>query len=547
MKRFTTLFMAVTACLPLLAQTTPDDEVTFEVNQITYVVPDISKNEIAITDCKATDKVIIPETITYNETEYTVKAIYEDAFYYSDATSIELPNSIDSIGKHVFSSSKSLTSIKLPEKLKYLGRDAFSACSELLSIELPETLTGIPENAFFTCYKLNSIKFPSKLEYIGNSAFYKAGMTSVELPETCDSIGKSCFFLCPELKSIQLSSNTHFIGEGAFRGCAKLETFTIPEKIDSLDNNTLMDCSSLTSIHLPANLTKLGICVFGGTGIKSYTVDEENPSFQVIDNVVYDKEKRLLYAFPQGKSEYTIPEGVIGIWGGAFYGTEISSVVLPESMKALDESTFAFSQLSSINFPEALIYMGPTALYDTQFTDITLPKNMTLIYEGLLEYCKKLTSVTIPEKVTFIDTHAFFFDTNLTEVHCLGTTPPQVYEFYEEDESPFGYVDLSACKLYVPIGCKETYYENGWDFFGKDNIIEETTGIETNARESEWAVYEENGTLRITVQKPLLINIYDVTGNHIYEKLISDTQNIPLPKGIYLVKGGGKVHKVAIK
>ena len=50
MKRFTTLFMAVTACLPLLAQTTPDDEVTFEVNQITYVVPDISKNEIAITD-----------------------------------------------------------------------------------------------------------------------------------------------------------------------------------------------------------------------------------------------------------------------------------------------------------------------------------------------------------------------------------------------------------------------------------------------------------------------------------------------------------------
>jgi len=87
---------------------------------------------------------------------------------------------------------------------------------------------------------INSIKFPSKLEYIGNSAFYKAGMTSVELPETCDSIGKSCFFLCPELKSIQLSSKTHFIGEGAFRGCAKLETFTIPEKIDSLDNNTLI-------------------------------------------------------------------------------------------------------------------------------------------------------------------------------------------------------------------------------------------------------------------------------------------------------------------
>lgn len=441
-------------------------QIEFTQDETTYVVT--GSNEAAIKKSKAAGELTLPSSVTNDGVTYTVTAIKDEAFKWSEITKLVLPATIDTIGMQAFGSCAKLTDITLPDGLSVIKPYAFSGCKVLETVVLPQGLKAVPNNLFFTCYALRSVTLPPHIKYIGSAAFYKTAIESIEIPESCDSIAKTAFLFCAQLKNITLPENLRYLGAAALQGCVKLSSFIIPQKIDSLCDELLMECSGLTSLHIPASMTKIGKSVFAKSGIQTFTIADNHPTLRLTDGVIYDKAQKMLMAFPtRGKTSYTIPDGVIGIWGGAFYGSDITSAKLPESMKAIDESTFAESQLSSINFPESLIFLGPTSLYRTQFTELELPKNNTILYEGVLAYCPNLTSVTIPAKVTYIDTHAFSQNKKLTQVTCLGTTPPALYDYYEEDENPFGWVSRDNVTLYVPQGCVAAYKATSWNMFSK--------------------------------------------------------------------------------
>lgn len=458
MKKIFTLLFCGVAFSSLCAQT------EFTQGGVTYTVT--GETSVSIKKSQATGEVVLPENVTEGGKTYDVKSIGREAFKWSSLTSIVLPASLDTIGYNAFGSCSKLTRITLPDNLSVIEPYAFSGCSVLESITLPTGLKAISNNVFFTCYALRSVNIPAGVKYIGSAAFYKTAIETVVVPEGCDSIAKTAFLFCAQLSDLQLPKTLRHLGAAALQGCKKLTTLVVPEKIDSLSDELLMECSGLTSLHFPATLTKLGRSVFAKSGISAFTVAEDHPTFKLIDGAVYTKNQKLLMAFPtRGRKSCEIPEGVIGIWGGAFYGSDIESVKLPESMVAIDESAFAESQLSSINFPKSLIFLGPTALYRTQFKELTLPENNTVLYDGLVAYCPNLESVTIPEKVTFIDSHVFSQNKKLTKITCLGATPPGLYDYYEEDESPFGWITKDAVTLFVPQGTTAAYKATSWNMF----------------------------------------------------------------------------------
>jgi len=89
--------------------------------------------------------------------------------------------------------------------------------------------------------------------------------------------------------------------------------------------------------------------------------------------------------------------------------------------------------------------------------------------------CTGLTSVIIPHRVTSIDGEAFFGCTGLTSITLECETPPDVDPF-----ATFGYVSLSNCTLYVPVGSKTAYRAaEGWGEF--HNIVEYTFSPEVLA------------------------------------------------------------------
>jgi hypothetical protein len=99
-----------------------------------------------------TGDIIIPETVTYSDVEYSVTSIGYAAFYAcSSLTSIELPASVTEIDEDAFSDCSSLTSIKLPASVTEIGDWAFYDCISLTSIKLPSSLTSIGYAAFNSC------------------------------------------------------------------------------------------------------------------------------------------------------------------------------------------------------------------------------------------------------------------------------------------------------------------------------------------------------------------------------------------------------------
>ena len=171
-----------------------------------------------------------------------VKSIYNEAFKNSSITSIEIPDSVTSIGNSAFSSCSSLTSIEIPDSVTSIGNSAFSSCSSLTSIEIPDSVTSIGRGAFSYC---NSALYTTE----NNLKYVKANNNPYCL--LIEATNKN-------LSTYTINSQTKYIGYGVFRDCARLSSIEIPNSVTSIGEEVFYNCNSLTSIEIPDSVTSIG-------------------------------------------------------------------------------------------------------------------------------------------------------------------------------------------------------------------------------------------------------------------------------------------------
>ena len=162
---------------------------------------------------------------------------------------------VNQIDKEVFKDMPALTSIEMPESVTTIGESAFEGCTGLTSIKLPEGLTCIESNTFKGCSGLTSLEIPKSLTTIGLDAFSSCrGLTSIEVPEGVTSIEPGAFHSCSGLKSITLPLTLTYIGKSTFTGCESLTSIILPEGIDTIRLSSFWSCSALNEVHFPASL-----------------------------------------------------------------------------------------------------------------------------------------------------------------------------------------------------------------------------------------------------------------------------------------------------
>ena len=146
----------------------------FEVDGIYY---NIYGNEAAVTFevenvGSYSGDVVIPETVVHDGVEYPVTAIGYKAFCYCyNLTSIEIPNSIDSISSHAFRSCEKLQRVVIPNSVVTLYPCAFHSCTGLKSVVIGNSVPVIDEYCFQYCYQLTDVVIGSSVRYLAIQAF----------------------------------------------------------------------------------------------------------------------------------------------------------------------------------------------------------------------------------------------------------------------------------------------------------------------------------------------------------------------------------------
>ena len=231
-------------------------------------------------------------------------------------------------------------------------------------------------------------------------------------------IGYQAFYKCSSLTSVTIPNSVTSIGTSAFEGCSSLTSVTIPSSVTSIGSYAFSDCSTLTSITIPNSVTSIGHHVFNGCVLpkdkfinnSAYTsnhwgvtlVDKEQNGLLIKDNVVVGAKRDITTA--------TIPNGIVGIGGGAFrHCSSLTSVTIPNSVTSIEDWAFGnCSSLTSVTIPNSVTSIGYHAFYGcSSLTSVTIPEGVTSIGGGAFADCSSLTSVTIPNSVTSIGWNAF--------------------------------------------------------------------------------------------------------------------------------------------
>ena len=298
----------------------------FEVDGIYYGINDDGETVYVTSgDVKYSGEVVIPSTVTYDSTTYSVTSIGKKAFYEcSGLTSVTIPESVTNIGEYAFDSCSGLTSVTIPESVSEIGKWAFTDCSGLTKVEISDIAAwcnivfgNVSANPLYNAHNLylngelvTNLEIPESATKIGNSAFVGcSGLTSVTIPESVTTIGNYAFENCSGLTSVTIPKSVTKIGGLAFYNCSGLTSVTIPESVTKIGENAFAFCCGLTSVVYNAeNCTSMGVSVFYGcNNLTALTIGE---NVKTIPRCAFKDCSRL--------TSVTIPESVTSIGDYAF-------------------------------------------------------------------------------------------------------------------------------------------------------------------------------------------------------------------------------------
>ena len=261
----------------------------YEVDGIYYGINDDGKTVYVTSgDVKYSGEVVIPSTVTYDSTTYSVTSIGEEAFYEcSGLTSVTIPESVTEIGENAFAFCRGLTKVEISDIAAwcnivfgdYHANPLFYAHNLYLNgepvtnLEIPNSVTKIGDSAFAYCSGLRSVTIPESVTKIGDYAFhYCSGLTSVTIPESVTKIGDYAFYFCSGLTSVTIPDSVTSIGTATFANCGRLSSVTIPESVIEIGYKAFEGCRGLTSVTLGESVTSIGGYAFSNcTGLMSFT------------------------------------------------------------------------------------------------------------------------------------------------------------------------------------------------------------------------------------------------------------------------------------
>lgn len=342
------------------------------------------------------ESLYIGRDLSYNITNNT----HEEAPFYNRSllSEVTFGNMVKNIPYACFERCSNLTQINLPNTLENIDEYAFFGCSSLPHITLPNSLKRLGAHALQMCTMLTTANIPTGVEKLEEFCLSRTALTEVQIPDNVKSIEAGAFHWCDKLKQVSMPKRMDYIGPYAFKYCSELEKIEVPEGVDSIAMHTFYHCTKLTDLKLNEGLKWIGDFGIFDTGLKEIKLPstlQHIGQFGLARNAI---------------EELKIPASCIDLRTGAFYyNLKLRSLTLPEGITVLSDRLLEWCrELNYLNLPEELTTLGSRSLFNVPMKQIHWPSTLTTIgYQALGSQLQNTLRI-IPASVTDISTMAFY-------------------------------------------------------------------------------------------------------------------------------------------
>ena len=346
---------------------------------------------------------------------------YEVSGGTAEATHIEIPAThegllVTRIAEWGFWAFDTMTSITIPNSVKSIGNYAFAYCTDLTSINIPDSVTSIDSNPFLSCYNLETITVSA-----GNTIFKSEGNCLIRISDNT---------LIAGTKNSIIPNSVESIGDEAFFGCVGLTSIDIPDSVTSIGAYAFSECFGLTSVTIGRGVTSIGTNAFAGCNELIYIVIPKEV-IRIETHAFIFCEELTIYAEIESK-----PDGWEDGWNskdGIFTLPVLWNTVLTQSgtlglaLTLIDGGTAyevskGMATATHVEIPDSYNNIPITQIVEwgflqySEMTSITIGNNVTLIETSAFAECTGLTYMNIPNNVTVIGGWVFDWCTNLTSV-----------------------------------------------------------------------------------------------------------------------------------
>ena len=198
--------------------------------------------------------------------------------YYKNEDSVIIETQIKKIGYHAFNS-KSLSSIELPDSLETIESQAFTGCDNLKSIELGVNVKSLDNMSIYSS-GIEKITFKEDSE--GNTnpnySIRNAKCNGEETEALFNSDGT--VFISPikrrGIKTYEIPKGVKEIANLAFHNLNQMTNIIIPNTVEKI-RSSFNYCTALTSIEIPSSVKEIDTnCFANSTNLREIRIHQKN-------------------------------------------------------------------------------------------------------------------------------------------------------------------------------------------------------------------------------------------------------------------------------
>ena len=347
-----------------------------------------------------------------------------------------------------FNKSTDITSLVIPSTIRKDGK-AYA----VVGIESGNRYNGYN---YYRQEKLVSISLPKTLRYIGNCALgYFPNMQYLEIPENVTTMGTDIFCESNNLKTLKMKAVVPPM-VGSFSGTDKRKVY-VPDgslhayRLATPWNNCVLVGGEGTFVSIDhAAAGELGHLIMDKatylqevnklTVVSGNLNSEDWKTLKSMTNLVeLDISGMAVTSIPSsafenkwGLEKIVLPKKLEAIGYGAFRGTGLKEIELPENLTTLDSYAFHnCTSLVSVKMSGKLTGISGYCFQECRnLQKVELAEGLQVIHDGAFYCCNSLQSINFPSTLTSIGNESFF-ENDLREIDIPGSVENiNRYAFY---------------------------------------------------------------------------------------------------------------------